>query len=53
MITRLSETNNPSFFFLHYQKNYEIKNFFVIPKYYFTHSIIEKRPPLPEKARRA
>lgn len=53
MITRLQSDNNPNFFFLNYKKNYEIQNFVVIPKHYFTPEIIEKRKPLPETARRA
>lgn len=53
MISRLSEENNPNFFFLNYHKNYEINNFIVIPKHYFTNEIIEKRKPLPETARRS
>lgn len=53
MITRLQSDNNPNFFFLNYKKNYEIYNFVVIPKHYFTPEIIEKRKPLPETARRA
>lgn len=53
MITRLQSSNNPNFFFLNYNINYEIKNFVVIPKHYFTKEIIEKRKPLPITARRA
>lgn len=53
MITRLQSSNNPNFFFLNYGINYEIKNFVVIPKHYFTKEIIEKRKPLPITARRA
>lgn len=53
MISRLQSDNNPNFFFLNYKKSYEIQNFVVIPKHYFTPEIIEKRKPLPETARRA
>lgn len=53
MISRLQGDNNPNFFFLNYKKSYEIYNFIVIPKHYFTPEIIEKRKPLPETARRA
>lgn len=53
MISRLSDYNNPNFFFLNYHNNYEIKNFVVIPKHYFTYDIIEKRKPLAETARRS
>lgn len=44
MIERLSGENNPSFFFLNYNtKNYEVQNFIVIPKHFFTPEIIIKR----------
>jgi type II restriction enzyme len=53
MIERLQSDTNPNFFFLNYTKNYEISNFVVIPKHFFTSEIIEKRKPLSETARRA
>src|SRR3989339_2288372 len=54
MIERLNSTNNPNFFFLNYSlQDYKVKNFVVIPKYFFVPEIIEKRKPLSEKARRA
>ena len=53
MIERLQSTTNPSFFGLNYSKNLEIINFFVIPKFYFTPSIIEQRKPLAPTAKRA
>lgn len=53
MITRLASDSNPNFFFLNYTKTYQIQNFVVIPKHYFTPDIIEKRKPLAETARRA
>ncbi|OGZ79563.1 MAG: restriction endonuclease [Candidatus Staskawiczbacteria bacterium RIFOXYD2_FULL_37_9] len=54
MIERLKESNNPNFFFLNYgQQNFEVLNFFVIPKQFFVPEIIEKRKPLSENARRA
>lgn len=53
MITRLNSSNNPNFFFLNYTWDYQIKNFVVIPKHYFTEEIIEKRKPLQTTARRA
>lgn len=42
MIKRLMSENNPSFFFLNYN-NYEVQNFIVIPKHFFTPEIIIKR----------
>jgi type II restriction enzyme len=53
MIERLQSATNPSFFGLNYSKNLEIINFFVIPKFYFTPEIIERRNPLAPTARRA
>lgn len=54
MIERLQDSNNPNFFFLNYDlKNFEVKNFLVIPKQFFIPEIIEKRKPLSTTARRA
>jgi type II restriction enzyme len=53
MIERLKSDNNPNFFLLNYDfKNFEILNFFVIPKHFFVLEIIEKRNPLSENSRR-
>lgn len=44
MIERLRSENNPNFFFLNYNiKNYEVQNFIIIPKHFFTPEIIIKR----------
>ena len=54
MIERLNSNSNPNFFFLNYDKNsFEVINFMVIPKHFFTPDIIEKRKPLSSTARRA
>lgn len=53
MINRLNSNENPNFFFLNYTLEYEIKNFFVIPKHYFTKEIIEERKPLAVHTQRA
>ncbi len=54
MIQRLQSRNNPNFFFLNYNPvKFEIQNFIVIPKHFFTPEIIEKRKPLSPTARRA
>jgi type II restriction enzyme len=54
LIERLKSDTQPHFFFLHYlESNYQVNNFFVVPKYFFIPEIIEKRKPLSEKARRA
>jgi type II restriction enzyme len=54
MLERLTSTNNPNFFLLRYNlSNFEVTNFFVIPKHFFVPKIIEKRNPLASTARRA
>jgi type II restriction enzyme len=54
MIRRLRSANNPNFFLMTYVlKTLKVCDFTVIPKHYFTPDIIERRPPLPETARRA
>jgi type II restriction enzyme len=54
MLQRINSENNPNFFFLNYSnQELTIKNFLVIPKYYFVNNIIEKRKPLSITARRA
>ena len=54
MVKRLVQKNNPNFFFLTYNPiKFDIINFLVIPKHFFTPSIIEKRKPLSEEAERA
>jgi type II restriction enzyme len=53
MIDRINSDENPNFFFLTYDKiRWEVNNFLIIPKYYFTSEIIVKRKPLSENARR-
>ena len=53
MIERLQSDSNPNFFLLGYTPNYSVRNFMIIPKQFFTTSIIERRKPLAETARRA
>jgi len=54
MIERLNSSDNPNFFFLNYDlTKFEVLNFIVIPKHFFTPDIIEKRKPLSSTARRA
>ncbi|UTC63758.1 restriction endonuclease [Treponema sp. OMZ 788] len=52
MIERITSSKNPNFLFLTY-KEYEVSNFILIPNHFFTPSIILKRRPLSNKARRA
>lgn len=54
MITRIHEETNPDFLFMQYDREtWEVQEFLIVPKYYFHDSLIEKRPPLPETARRS
>lgn len=53
MIERLKSTKNPNLFFLNYDNNLLIRNFIIIPKHFFTNSVIEKRNALWDSARRA
>lgn len=54
MIERLQSSENPNFFFLNYDvKKFQVNNFIVIPKHFFTDEIIEKRKPLSPTAKRA
>lgn len=54
MIERLNSSENPNFFLLNYSlSNYEVVNFFVVPKHFFVPQLIEKRKPLAPTARRA
>ena len=54
MMMRLLSNTNPNLFILQYDSNdWLVNNLLVIPKYYFTPSIIQKRTPLSPTARRA
>lgn len=54
MIKRITSDENPNFFFLTYDNiKWQVNNFLIIPKHYFSSDIIEKRNPLSENARRA
>ncbi len=54
LMDRVASQNNPNLYVLQYDKsNYAVKNFLVVPNYFFTQSIIERRNPLAATARRA
>lgn len=54
MIKRIESINNPNFFFMNYNKqDLHVKNFLMVPKYFFSPEIIEKRKPLSDMARRS
>jgi type II restriction enzyme len=52
MIERITSNNNPNLFYMTH-KNDWVNNLILIPKFFFTPSIIERRKPLPDTARRA
>lgn len=54
MIEKVRAQNNPNFFFLVYNKhNYSVRHFLIVPKHFFTESMIVRRTALPATARRA
>lgn len=54
MIERITNNQNPDFFFMSYsKKDMKVNDFVMIPKHFFVPKIIEKRPPLSQKAIRA
>ena len=54
MIDRITGMNNPDFFFMLYKKaDWSVRDFFFVPKHFFTPEIIEIRKPLAPTARRA
>lgn len=54
MITKITERKTPDFMFMSYSmKELCVTNLMFIPKHFFVPSVIEKRKPLGEKARRA
>lgn len=52
MINRITSLDNPSFFFMHYNR-YEVNNLVIVPKCFFTPSVIRKRAALKNTAERA
>ena len=52
MIGRITSLDNPSFFFLHYDR-YAVNNLIIVPKCFFTPQVIIKRKPLKEEDVRA
>ena len=52
MIGRITALDNPSFFFMHYDR-YEVNNLVIVPKCFFTPSVIIKREALSNTCRRA
>lgn len=53
MIKRITSTSNPDLFLMQYTKDLQVVNLTLVPKFFFVPSIIEKRKPLSQNARRA
>lgn len=54
MIRRITSNQNPDFFFMGYSRQHQnVDSLILIPKHFFVPSVIEKRAPLAEAARRA
>jgi type II restriction enzyme len=54
MISRITGNRNPDFLFMSYSmETASVTNLLFVPKYFFTPTIIEKRKPLSDNARRA
>jgi type II restriction enzyme len=51
MIDRITSNNNPNLFYLTHE-NDRVTNLILIPRYFFTPDIIERRKPLSDEARR-
>lgn len=52
MLDSIVTNHRPNFFLLKYNEDYIIEHLFLLPYFFFTKSIIEKRKPLSESARR-
>ena len=53
MIDRLTDSNSPHFFFLNYSTDFKVRNLVAVPSYFLQPSLIERRKPLSDKAKRA
>ena len=53
MIERITGAGNPDLFIMEYSREWQVVNLTLIPRFFFTPSIIEKRKPLSAQARRA
>ncbi len=54
MISKIEQGSIPNFFYLNYSKEaLQVQNLLIIPKHFFTKSIVIARPPLKPPARRA
>jgi type II restriction enzyme len=52
MIEAIRSDSTPHLLLLHYTESWTVRNLTLVPSFFVTESIIQKRPPLPETARR-
>jgi type II restriction enzyme len=53
MVNAIRADRTPNLLVLHYSNNWAVENLLLIPRAFFTESVIEKRKPLSSKAQRA
>ena len=53
MIESVRNDTRPNFFLMKYNSEYYVENLFLLPSFFFTETVIEKRKPLSQNARRA
>ena len=53
MMESIRKDTRPNFFLMKYNYDYYVEKLYLLPWFFFTQTIIEKRKPLSEKARRA
>src|SRR5579884_334532 len=53
MAAAIKSQRRPSLFVLNYTPDWQVRNLLLIPKFFFTESVIEQRKPLSSNARRA
>jgi len=53
MINSIKNNTRPNFFLMKYNENYYIEHLYLLPYFFFSENVIEKRKPLSDSARRA
>jgi type II restriction enzyme len=53
MIERLAQPSSPHFFFMNYSPDFKVQNLIAVPAYFIQPSVIERRNPLSQSAKRA
>ncbi len=53
MIERLAQPSSPHFFFMNYSPDFKVQNLVAVPAYFIQSSVIERRNPLSQSAKRA